>query len=516
MVVKVTEIVKFEMAIDVVRTLRQKIIAVCRKLGIGVCLRTVMLIFCLTFFWVQMHMSDVADNETLQILAKPDGLLDANDSMLQLVPQHLHKYLVALPQRDRPHQAILPGNASEHIATAVSLNASEIRRLIDQQNSKQIVLNEDVYGPLQNDSLVIVIQVHTRIMYLRHTIVSLARARGIENALLIFSHDHYDEQINELIQMIDFCKTMQIFYPYSIQTHPVSFPGESPEDCPRDISKSDAIKRKCINAMHPDQYGHYREAKFTQTKHHWWWKANRVFNELDVVSNYSGPILFLEDDHYVAEDFIYMLKLMEKSCSVACPQCSMLSLGTYLKTYNFYGEAKKDILRVIRRQQIFAAELTPPSWSFKIVPSFSHYDKVEISQWISSKHNMGMAYNRTVWKQFVDCADTFCKYDDYNWDWSLQSVSNNCLSHEFKVFVLKAPRVFHIGECGVHHKKSCFDMALIAKVQKLLSSVYKYLFPEKLEVTYAPIKKKVLRKGNGGWGDVRDHELCLRMVNRQW
>lgn len=57
-------------------------------------------------------------------------------------------------------------------------------------------------------------------------------------------------------------------------------------------------------------------------------------------------------------------------------------------------------------------------------------------------------------------------------------------------------------------------MALIAKVQKLLSSVYKYLFPEKLEVTYAPVKKKVLRKGNGGWGDIRDHELCLRIVNR--
>lgn len=31
---------------------------------------------------------------------------------------------------------------------------------------------------------------------------------------------------------------------------------------------------------------------------------------------------------------------MEKSCSVTCPQCSILSLGTYLKTYNFYGEAK--------------------------------------------------------------------------------------------------------------------------------------------------------------------------------
>lgn len=79
---------------DVVRTMRQKVIAVCRKLGISVCLRTVVLIFCLTFFWVQLHMSDVADNEAIQILAKPDGLLDANDSMLQLVPQVRFIYII--------------------------------------------------------------------------------------------------------------------------------------------------------------------------------------------------------------------------------------------------------------------------------------------------------------------------------------------------------------------------------------------------------------------------------------
>ena len=36
---------------------------------------------------------------------------------------------------------------------------------------------------------------------------------------------------------------------------------------------SRAVERKCINAQHPDSYGHYREAKYTQTKHHWWWKV---------------------------------------------------------------------------------------------------------------------------------------------------------------------------------------------------------------------------------------------------
>lgn len=54
-----------------------------------------------------------------------------------------------------------------------------------------------------------------------------------------------------------------------------------------------AMIRKCNNAPYPDLYGHYREAKFTQTKHHWWWKANRVFNQLEITRNHIGDILCL-------------------------------------------------------------------------------------------------------------------------------------------------------------------------------------------------------------------------------
>lgn len=81
---------------------------------------------------------------------------------------------------------------------------------------------------------------------------------------------------------------MQIFYPFSIQTHPHEFPGEDPEDCPRNLHQEQALIQKCKNALHPDLYGHYREAKFTQTKHHWWWKANHVFNQLEVTQSHSG------------------------------------------------------------------------------------------------------------------------------------------------------------------------------------------------------------------------------------
>lgn len=54
------------------------------------------------------------------------------------------------------------------------------------------------------------LQVHTRITYLRHLIVSLAQARDIDKTLLVFSHDYYDEDINDLVQSIDFCKVMQV------------------------------------------------------------------------------------------------------------------------------------------------------------------------------------------------------------------------------------------------------------------------------------------------------------------
>ena len=38
------------------------------------------------------------------------------------------------------------------------------------------------------------------------------------------------------------------------------------------------------------------------------------------------------------------------------------------------------------------------------------------------------------------------QYDDYNWDWSLQHVSLNCMKEKMQVMLSKGPRVFHIGE----------------------------------------------------------------------
>ena len=78
---------------------------------------------------------------------------------------------------------------------------------------------------------------HNRVHYLRQLILSLSQAKGIKTTLVIFSHDFWDPEINQLVASVDFAKTMQIFYPYSIQTHSNEFPGESRNDCPRNITK---------------------------------------------------------------------------------------------------------------------------------------------------------------------------------------------------------------------------------------------------------------------------------------
>lgn len=85
-------------------------------------------------------------------------------------------------------------------------------------------------------------QIHNRIKYLRQLVASLGKARDISEALIVFSHDYFTEDINNLVRGINFCKTTQIFYPYSIQTHPHEYPGEDPNDCPRNAKKAEYVK----------------------------------------------------------------------------------------------------------------------------------------------------------------------------------------------------------------------------------------------------------------------------------
>ena len=161
------------------------------------------------------------------------------------------------------------------------------------------------------------------------------------------------------------------------------------------------------------------------------------------------------------------------------PKCDIICLGTYLKQTNYKDDHKK----------------------------------IELTQWLSFKHNMGMAFTRDVWTKIQLCAANFCQFDDYNWDWSLFHVSMTCLKQKLRVMLIKGPRVFHIGECGVHHiKAQCDTEKVVRKVQTILEKANPFLYPKNLIVTTLPPKKNAkLPKGNGGWGDKRDQLMCLNM-----
>jgi len=356
---------------------------------------------------------------------------------------------------------------------------AEILDNIQKNNEAERVQNLDLFGPLSSIEVVITIQVHDRIEYLRHLIASLSAVRGIQKALLIFSHDVWDEDINTLISSVDFALVTQIFYPFSLQTHPSSFPGQSEQDCPRDAKPKQKTPLTCYNKDWPDLYGHYREAKFTQTKHHWWWKANQIFYKLKATQAFNGTVLFLEEDHYVTEDFIQVLHMMEAENNKLEHPAKIVCMGTYLKKFNYKLNSKQ----------------------------------LELTQWMSSKHNMGMGLTRASWNKITQCKNHFCQYDDYNWDWSLLHVSHNCLKEKLQVLLVKGPRVFHIGECGVHHrKKDCSSSLVMDKVTYIIKSARQYFFPDRLSVSRTTMRKKLkLKKGNGGWGDKRDHALCLNM-----
>ncbi|VEL15396.1 unnamed protein product [Protopolystoma xenopodis] len=70
-------------------------------------------------------------------------------------------------------------------------------------------------------------------------IETMRLAAGIENCLLVFSHDVFLLEMNTLIQSIRFARVLQIFFPFSQQIYTSRFPGPDPADCPRNIQQKE-------------------------------------------------------------------------------------------------------------------------------------------------------------------------------------------------------------------------------------------------------------------------------------
>jgi hypothetical protein len=67
-----------------------------------------------------------------------------------------------------------------------------------------------------------------------------------------------------------------------------------------------------------------------------------------------------------------------------------------------------------------------------------------------------------------------------------------------------------------HNSVDCDSSQVIKKVQKMIdyASRAKKLFPKRLKLVriYDEEDRNDNLKANGGWGDIRDHLLCLNMT----
>ncbi|GMI70916.1 N-acetylglucosaminyltransferase II [Hibiscus trionum] len=117
---------------------------------------------------------------------------------------------------------------SDRLNNLTKLNEFSIR--LDKQNQFP-PRNKDLYPKLAKDHINIVLYVHNRPQYLRVVVESLSKVVGINETLLIVSHDGYFEEMNKIVEGIKFCQVKQIFAPYSPHVFTDGFPGVSWDDC---------------------------------------------------------------------------------------------------------------------------------------------------------------------------------------------------------------------------------------------------------------------------------------------
>ncbi|GAU95850.1 hypothetical protein RvY_07395 [Ramazzottius varieornatus] len=352
----------------------------------------------------------------------------------------------------------------------VSAKIVKMRKRIEILNQQQVVQNTDQFGSFasQSDSPVFVVQVHDRVLYLSSLIEALGNVQGIEECLLVFSHDIISNEINAVIRNITFARVLQIYYPYTMQLFPMGYPGKDPK-----------------GVSFPKGYG--RTPGLVQIKLHWVWKLTQVFRGIRELRNHTGPKIFLEDDHYVLPDALHVLRQILTMRKTSCPTCLPI-LGGYPTEMNL------------------------------------RWDLIRLSHFQSSGNNMGMVLDQSFWNTFYKCGFEFCTIDDYNWDWTLEHLNRKCFPQPLKILKVDAPRVWHVGDCGTHFRHSKFItgcrltrlQSSLHKVRKLVEQKNASMFPGEIkQISPLQLGSPDTPAPWGGWGDPRDHDLCLAII-KDW
>ena len=354
-------------------------------------------------------------------------------------------------------------------------------------NFNRTLLNGATLGPPDGSHVYMLLLVHKKPHALEHALHALQMVAGIENAILVISHDGIYPEVWDLVRSINFTRVKQLIHPYSpwLKSNRHAFPGDDP------IFKSEDSP----GVLHgQDTYKHHRDYKFTALKHHWWWAHSVLFHG-KVGLPPAEAVIYLEDDWVFTRDFFLAALSLTRWKEKKCPQCLTINMGSHKAR----GHAQE------------------------------HMSEHAHSVTLSLPENLGLIIPKSTWSVLIDNnASVFCHWDDYNWDWSL--------IHAFSLLpgprasaVAALPRVKHIGHCGLHggetrdlpvwNESACgFETD-----HKLFSSRPSSKFAEDPSRSVPAADEwisaggkagiKGPKTGNGGWGSREDHEHCVAVAS---
>jgi alpha-1,6-mannosyl-glycoprotein beta-1,2-N-acetylglucosaminyltransferase len=287
---------------------------------------------------------------------------------------------------------------------------------------------------------------------------------------LIVSHDgNVPDVVDYVNSLRSEFRVLQIIHPFSCFAHPTSFPGD-------DVSLNKGYKG--------DRYGNPRSGWATCCKHHFTWLLRAVFDMQFRGSSDVEHFFFLEEDYVVAPT-VYT------------------TIASGLNVMQRYGNEIKGGFFGLVLDATEAGNQIEPDW-------------LENDTWIVDVFRTGpMTMSRSIFSTLKDHATEYCKFDDYNWDWSFVYLQGKrMLPHS--VLVPSRSQVRHIGiDQGMHAKqqkqRKSFDHFNEAQKSKFRELSTRFggtkLFGD------IEVDPELHDKGFGGWGHPADHEHCITVLS---
>lgn len=295
--------------------------------------------------------------------------------------------------------------------------------LIDRFNADSPWLNLERFS-LEKKFVPVIVRANRRLHHFSVVLKHLERVLHINRTILIVSHDSLDKAVIELVNNVKFMVVRQIVNPYSSNVWLNRFPGND-----------------STTAQDLDRYNHARgNGKLQGIKHHFLWHMSYVWQHL--LPKSVNDVLLIEEDHVPSFDFYVAAQSLLRRAPELCPTCNGVVMGHHVQ----------------------GGLIGPP---FGVGP-------------LGLNVNMGMSVSRSLWRQFLDNSHSWCSFDDYNWDMSLENLR---ATRQLPPFFLSArfSRIVHMGICGsthaVAHQGSCESaeaaiLSALANAEKTLAPYY--------------------------------------------